>query len=828
MQAFFQLFFIFILSFYLATISYSKILSPHMQIDDVENRIIQLRREIARHEHLYRIEHTPAISDDDFDLLMRELRTLEERYPQFASDSSPSARVGSDLDAGFESVAHLSPMLSLDNVFNTAELAEFDARLHKILGIDGDFVYSVEPKIDGAGISAIYKNGRLERLLTRGDGERGDDITRNRSVFSNIPQTLSGSGIPELLEIRGEAYMTRSEFDRLSKLAVEAEKLKLENRQKSPLTPEQVSEMERKRPYANPRNLAAGTLKLLDAEVLSQRKLEAVFYSVGASKGFELKRQSDLPQRLAKLGLPSVNWRETAVGTAQAFEKICALEEVRNDFPFNTDGAVLKLDDCSLHADAGWTSHAPRWAIAWKYRAERVATKVLAITLQVGRTGAVTPVAELEPVYVSGSTVSRATLHNANYIAQKDIRVGDSVIVEKAGEIIPAVLGVADADRTGRGAPFTFPNVCPECGSPLKVYGEKMLARCPNFSCPPQVKGRIEHFASRDCMDIKGLGGAVVANLVDRLGVKSPADLYSLTKRRLLSLDKFRDKSAENLLESIEKSKSQDLGRLIFGLGILEIGERYAKELASRFGSIDALMNAELSEIMAIEGLGKSSLTARGNAQQQSVRALSIRAFFDDPHNREMIEQLRAAGLNFKAQISASENFFTGRLFVLTGTLKAMDRNDAKRRIEALGGKIGSSVTKQTDYLISDGETEGSKAKKAAALGTKIILEDEFLARLAEAESGSASGAKTGGESDGANSDAGGGSADAKISDVSDADAQPDNAVNGSVPDAARKASAGNADVPQGMGEDGAGAEERPQGGSAKSGKNGSQMSFDF
>ncbi len=701
-----------------------------MNKDEVTKKIESLRREIARHERLYRIENAPEISDDDFDLLMRELRELEARFPELANTRSPAQTVGSDLSEGFETVAHLSPMLSLDNVFNTGELEDFDTRLHKYLSINSEFTYSVEPKIDGAGVSAVYENGKLTRLLTRGDGEKGDDITRNAFVIKNLPLNLKGANIPELLEVRGEAYMTREEFDRLSKLAIEAEKQKLQKRQKTLLDEEEKAKIEKKRPYANPRNLAAGTLKLLDADTLSQRNLMVVFYSLGQTRGFNLELQSQLPNRLAELGLPTVNWRGLAKGTTQAFEKICELEEVRNDFPFNTDGAVLKLDNCSLHASAGMTSHAPRWAVAWKYRAQQAETKLNAITLQVGRTGAVTPVAELESVFIDGSTVSRATLHNANYIQQKDIRVGDTVVIEKAGEIIPAVIRVVPEKRQANSTPFEFPTICPKCGATLKQYGEKMISRCPNFSCPPQVKGRIEHFASRDCMDIKGLGEAVVARLVDELGVRSPADIYSLTKEQLLSLDKVKDKTAENLLEAIENSKTQDLWRLLFALGILEIGERYAKELAQKFGSLDALMNADLEQIKEIDGLGSKTR----NGAQIPVRALSIRAFFDDEHNRDLIEQLRNHGLNFKLkkpETSTSE-LFANKVFVLTGTLKSMDRNAAKAKIEELGGKVASSVSKNTDYLISDGESTGSKMQKAQELGTKILLEADFLQMLSK------------------------------------------------------------------------------------------------
>ncbi len=507
-----------------------------MPQDSPKNQIAKLRAQIAEHERLYRIENAPVISDDDFDLLVRQLKELEAKYPQYADESSPSRIVGNDLSGAFVAVEHLSPMKSLDNVFNSSELEEFDSRLHKTLGLGGDFMYCVEPKIDGAGISAVYENGKLVRLLTRGDGTKGDDITRNAFVIRNLPMRLTGTNVPSLLEIRGEAYMTRAEFDRLSAAAIS----------KNSEAQNSIPDNSRKSPYANPRNLAAGTLKLLDKNVLEQRNLQVIFYSFGAVEGFTLRRQSELAEILRNWGVPSFSWTKLAQGPHGAFERICELEEVRADFPYNTDGAVVKLDDCSLYPRAGMTSHAPRWAVAWKYRAERANTKLKSITLQVGRTGAVTPVAELEPVFISGTTVSRATLHNADNISEKDIRVGDTVVIEKAGEIIPAVLEVVKELRPQSAVPYEFPQNCPECGSRLVRYGA--IYRCPNLSCPSQVRGRIAHFASRSCMDIQGLGISAVDKVVETLGVKDPADLYKLTLGDLLRLENVKEKSAGNLL----------------------------------------------------------------------------------------------------------------------------------------------------------------------------------------------------------------------------------------------------------------------------------------
>lgn len=696
-----------------------------MPQDSPKNQIAKLRAQIAEHERLYRIENAPVISDDDFDLLVRQLKELEAKYPQYADESSPSRIVGNDLSGAFVAVEHLSPMKSLDNVFNSSELEEFDSRLHKTLGLGGDFMYCVEPKIDGAGISAVYENGKLVRLLTRGDGTKGDDITRNAFVLRNLPMRLTGTNVPSLLEIRGEAYMTRAEFDRLSAAAIS----------KNSEAQNSIPDNSRKSPYANPRNLAAGTLKLLDKNVLEQRNLQVIFYSFGAVEGFTLRRQSELAEILRNWGVPSFSWTKLAQGPHGAFERICELEEVRADFPYNTDGAVVKLDDCSLYPRAGMTSHAPRWAVAWKYRAERANTKLKSITLQVGRTGAVTPVAELEPVFISGTTVSRATLHNADNISEKDIRVGDTVVIEKAGEIIPAVLEVVKELRPQSAVPYEFPQNCPECGSRLVRYGA--IYRCPNLSCPSQVRGRIAHFASRSCMDIQGLGISAVDKVVETLGVKDPADLYKLTLGDLLRLENFKEKSAGNLLSSIEASKNRELWRLIFALGILEIGEQFAKDLARKYGTLDVLMEAPLEDLESNQGFGSRSKKKDADSSGGSVRALSIRAFFDDPNNRALIERLRAAGLNFGSKspsnVSAGSLPLSGKIFVFTGTLQSMGRAKAKEIVESLGGRSASDVSKSTDFLVSDGKIDGSKAAKAREYGTRVLSENEFLKMVEDA-----------------------------------------------------------------------------------------------
>ena len=729
-----------------------------MELTAAKVEIEKLRKLIAHHEYLYRQKNAPEIGDDEFDVLKRRLDTLEAQYPQFAAEDSPSKRVGSDLSSGFEEKKHLSPMLSLDNVFDKNELADFDQKLKNALALpaEAELEYCVEPKIDGAGISAVYENGKLARLLTRGDGEKGDDITKNLFLIKNIPTHLALSprfGMPALLEVRGEAYMELDEFRRISSLQRLALTAKAKERKAREIRKTQMSlfdapnakaastlseaellEIERKLP-ANPRNLAAGTMKLEQKAFnknpeLKKRSLKAVFYSIGTLEGAKIAEQTELPEALGEWGLTPVNWIRKARGVEDAFAQICKLEEDRQFFPFNTDGAVLKLNDISLHDAAGWTSRAPRWAIAWKYRAQRAQTKLLSITLQVGRTGVVTPVAELAPVSLSGSTVSRATLHNAGFIAQLDIREGDTVEIEKAGEIIPAVLRVIEEKRPQNSVPFRFPENCPACGSKLVKFGEKLLWRCPNLACPPQIRGRIEHFAARDAMDIKGLGKAVVDKLVSNAAVSTPADLYTLDKKTIVDRCGFGQKSADNLIEALNDSKRRELWRLICGLGILEIGEQFAKSLAKKFGTIDALSTAALDEIRSIEGLGSRD-RKKAEDTDGAVRAMSVRAFFDNPHNLQIVAHLKDCGVNaVSARSSNQPKPFDGKTFAITGKLQTMSRQQAKAFIEDLGGKVLSQVSKETSYLLTNEKSGSEKFRKAAELGIAII-DESTLYKLA-------------------------------------------------------------------------------------------------
>ena len=696
-------------------------------MENIGQQIENLRKTLAHYERLYRVENAPAISDAQYDALLRKLRELEDAHPEFYDPGSPTQKVGDDTSSGFEKRAHLSKMLSLDNAFTPEDLREFDERLRRAVGASGELKYVVEPKIDGAGISAVYENGRLSRLLTRGNGSVGDDITRNASVIKNLPFELRGENIPKILEVRGEAVMANSEFEKIraaqQKEMLRDEQARFEGGQ------EPASEPKKSQLYANPRNLTSGTLKLLDKKILATRSLMATFYAIGKIEGGEILRQSDLASYLKSLGLPCVNWYRMAVGAAEAYAKILELDEERRAFDFNTDGAVVKLDDMSLYSLAGWTSKFPRWATAWKYKPARAKTRVYAITLQVGRTGAITPVAELEdaqyegerrPVLLSGTNVSRATLHNFDEIARKDIRIGDVVEIEKAGEIIPDVVRVLPEERKPESVSYVPPSRCPMCGAALVRNLDEAVLRCINPECPEQMRRRIIHFASRGCMDIEGLGEAVVSQLSELGLVKNFADIYSLDSEALYRIKNFKQKSVENLLSAIEESKTRELWRLIAGLGIPYVGERAAKDFAMAFKSLDAFMAADMKALSDISGVGERIV-------------FSVLEFFKSPENLRIIERLKNSGLNLKAEASAQTAAFGGKIFVLTGALNSMGRSDAKRLIESYGGRVASGVGKSTDYLISASESS-AKLDKARELGVKILSEAEFLDMLKSAE----------------------------------------------------------------------------------------------
>jgi DNA ligase (NAD+) len=676
---------------------------------EAQPRIAALRAEVARHDELYHRRAAPEIGDQEYDRLKRELAELEAAFPEAAravGAESPTERVGDDRAEGFQTYRHRQPMQSLDNTYSEAELREFDARLVRLLGRP-DLAYVVEPKIDGLAVSLTFERGRLVRAVTRGNGVEGDDVTANILTLRSLPHALRptpGEDLPELIEIRGEVYLTLAEFQRINLAREEAgEEL-----------------------YANPRNLAAGTLKLLDAREVAERRLEIVLYGIGAREpaGAAGGTQGGYHERVRAWGLPSVEkfWR--ARGIDEVWSAVQELDRLRRDFAYATDGAVVKLDSLALQAEAGSTSKAPRWAMAYKFAAERAETRLNAIAVQVGRTGVLTPVAELAPVQLAGTTVARATLHNGDEIARKDIRVGDFVYVEKAGEVIPAVVGVNLGRRTPECLPYVPPDRCPACGTPaIRLEGEVAL-RCPNHDCPVQVRRRVRHFASKACVDIDGLGEAMVDTLVEKGWVRSVADLYRLKREDLLTLGKSVEKSTDNLLAALARSRGAELWRFIHGLGITHVGAAAAKDLAVHFRSLEALAGAKLEDFI---GERKTTRIAGIGA----TMAEAILDHFRQPRNQDLIAELASLGVAPAAperRAAAADGPLAGLTFVLTGTLPTLTREEAAARIAAAGGKVTGSVSKKTSYVLA-GADAGSKLAKAVELGVPVIGEAE-LGRL--------------------------------------------------------------------------------------------------
>ncbi len=656
-----------------------------------------LAAEIRRLDRAYYLEAQPLVSDQEYDRLYRELLDLEQAHPELLTPDSPTQRVGGAPLPHFTSVAHALPMQSLDNTYSAAELEAFVDRIQKVLpGEKLGFV--LEPKIDGVAVSVRYEHGRFVQGLTRGDGQRGDDISENLRTIRNLPLAIASAA--PVLEVRGEVYYPQVAFDKL-------------NRQR---------EAAGEAPFANPRNAAAGTLKQLDSRLVAKRPLSIVLYGPGELRGIACATQREWLELIARAGLPGPErtwFCETKAGLLAAIE---VLDRTRKEFSYATDGAVVKLDEWRLRNALGATSKAPRWAIAYKYSAEKAITPLEKVSFQVGRTGVVTPVAELKPVLLAGTTVSRATLHNFDEIRRKDIRIGDRVTIEKAGEIIPAVLGAVVETRTGAEQTIVPPTACPACATALVWDG--IFLRCPNPSCPAQTQRKIQHFAQRGAMDIDGLGESLVEQLVVANLAKDPADLYQLTLEQLSSLERMAEKSARNVLDGIEASKQADLWRLLFGLGILHVGAGAARALASHFGSLEKLESASVEELVGVRDIGE-------------VVAGSIVAWFGREENRELLRRLRAAGINTTAQqttVRTGGAQLAGKTFVLTGTLSE-PRENFKERIIAAGGKVSSSVSKKTDYLVA-GENAGSKLEDAQKLGVKILSETEFV-ELAKVESGS-------------------------------------------------------------------------------------------
>ena len=661
---------------------------------DARKEAERLRRLIRHHDRKYYLENRPEISDPEYDRLMRALQDLEQRFPRLVTPDSPTQRVAGRPLEGFETVKHRVPMQSIDNTYSPDELREFDARIRRFLSSEEPVPYTVEPKFDGVSVSLTYEKGRFTRGATRGDGEQGDDITANLKVIRPLPLTLEGpasGALPKLVEVRGEVYMPRPAFERL-------------NRQK---------EKEGEPLFANPRNGAAGSLKQLDPRIVAERNLSLFCYGLGAAEGRTFRTQHEVLKFLQEAGLP-VN---------PHFKRCRDIEEViaacgewdarRKKMDYDTDGMVVKVDDLETQRRLGSTSKAPRYMIAYKFPAERAVTRLNGIELQVGRTGALTPVAHLEPVFLAGTTVSRASLHNEDEIRRKEIRIGDWVRIEKAGEIIPQVVEVIKEKRTGKEKPFRMPDRCPACHGPVSRDPEEVAVRCESLSCPAQLKERLIHFAARGAMDIEGLGEAMAEQLVSNGRVKDPGDLYGLTAKDLMELERMGEKSAANLLQGIAASKERGLSRLIFALGVRHVGEAGAAALARHFGSLRKLSSAGEEDLTRLSDVGP-------------VVAQSIRSFFRSSANQKVLEKLEKAGIRFEETAPKRlSGRMEGQVVIFTGELSGWSRPEAEERVRSHGGAIGSSVTRKTTLVVA-GDSPGSKYEKAKALGVRIIGEAEF------------------------------------------------------------------------------------------------------
>jgi len=668
-----------------------------MNLAEAEKRINHLREAIERHNRLYYVLNRPEVPDREYDRLYAELAELEKQFPALITPDSPTQRVGGEPLKEFHQVRHRVPMMSLTNTYSRDELINFHERLGRLLP-GKKFSYVLEPKIDGVAISLRYEKGRLMLGSTRGDGTTGDDITTNLRTIKSIPLRLAGGKPPPIIEVRGEVFMTRAGFLEL-------------NRER---------EKEDGESFANPRNAAAGSLKLLDPREVSKRPLDAIIYGVGEISGIDFVTHEEMLSALKSFGLktPPKYWK--CFSAEEVFQALDELKSMRSGFPFEMDGGVLKVNERELYEQLGATAKSPRWAVAFKYEPERAETTLKAITIQVGRTGVLTPVAELEPVFLSGSTINRATLHNAEEIKRKDIRIGDRVFIEKAGEVIPEITGVNAAARKGQEKNFTMPKKCPVCGGEITRREEEVAWRCENLQCPAQLKRWLCHFAARGAMDIEGLGPAMIDQLVDRKIVQNPADLYSLKKEDISGLERMAEKSATNLFVAIEASQKRDLWRLIFALGIRQVGAKMAQTLETNFQNIDEIMAANQETLERIPDMGP-------------VASANIVAFFKSERNRQLITRLKKAGLNCKAGAKKQEDGLglAGKTFVLTGALAKYSRPEAEEFIRKLGGQTVSAVSKKTSFVVAGGDP-GSKLKKARELGIPVLNEDEFNKMIAE------------------------------------------------------------------------------------------------
>ncbi len=651
---------------------------------EIQKKIEELRKTLRYHSDRYYNDDSPEIEDYEYDMMMRELQELEEKYPEYDSPDSPTKRVGGSADNSFESVVHAVRMESLQDAFSKDELYDFDKRVHDVVDRPQ---YCVEPKIDGLSVSLEYRNGVFVRGSTRGDGDVGEDVSGNLKVIHNVPLKLN-KAIP-FIEVRGEVYMPKKSFEKVvDRQLINGEK-----------------------PFKNPRNAAAGSLRQKDSKIAATRGLDIFVFNVQQIEGVILSSHKESLDFLKELGFNTIPGYTLVNNIDDAISRIDVIGESRGSLEYDIDGAVIKVDDFAMRAELGSTAKFPKWAVAFKYPPEEKQTKLVDIEIAVGRTGVLTPTAVLEPVHLAGTTVSRATLHNQDFIKEKGIAIGDTVTVRKAGDIIPEVLCVNEHCSVGY---YTFPETCPSCGSQvIREEGEAAI-RCINPDCPAQLLRNLIHFCSRDAMDIEGLGPAILETFVDHSLISKTEDIYALTYSKIESaqLEGFKEKSINNIMTSVENSKKNDLSKLIFALGIRHIGAKAGKLLADHFKDIDSLMNATAEQILEIDGFG-------------AVMAQSVFDFFKNDKTKSLIESLKNAGVNMRSLSVVTDTRFEGKTFVLTGTLTSFTRAEASKIIESYGGKTSSSVSKKTSYVLA-GEAAGSKLDKANALGVEVISEDEF------------------------------------------------------------------------------------------------------
>ena len=677
-------------------------------MDEIEKAKIELaalREKINYHNYRYYILDDPEISDAEYDRLFQRLLQIENKYPELVVPESPSQRVGAPVEGGFKPVKHSVPMLSLENGFSDKEVKEFEERIRRFLSYSNQIRYTVEPKLDGLAVELIYENSILKTASTRGDGYIGEDITSNTKTIRSIPlrllPPLDGRNLPEHIEVRGEVYMEKKAFQQLNK----------------------EREKQGKAPFANPRNAAAGSVRQLDPQITANRPLMFFSYGIGEVSGWTFASHIELLTTLNKWGL-RVNTRyiKECKTIDEAIAHCRYLESIKHDLPYEIDGAVIKVNSIDLQKALGEKSRSPRWALAFKFEPTQATTKISKIDIQTGRTGALTPVAILESVEVGGVKISRATLHNQEEIERKDIREGDTVIVQRAGDVIPEVVKVIKAKRTGKEKPFIMPDRCPVCRSELVPPGDEVVLRCSNPGCSAQVTGGIKHFVSKDAMDIDGLGDKLVDQLVRLRRIKDAADIYLLSLEDLITLDKMAEKSANNILNAIKESKNTTLAKFIYSLGIRHVGEHVAMVLAEQFRRFDSLQKASREELLSIQEIGPEI-------------ADSILSYFSNEENISFINHLFEAGITIEEmpleKAPLKEHPFSGKSFVLTGILSALTRSEAKKFIEEKKGKVSTSISTKTDYLVS-GKSPGSKLAKAKDLGVTILSEEEFLRTLGE------------------------------------------------------------------------------------------------